>query len=65
MHTVNFLEITAIIQPARYDVKIGPARVHGNRLFVAASCTGGREFEYQAGQILHSRANVSPLLQHL
>jgi len=29
---INYLEITLILQPARIDVKIGPARAHGNRL---------------------------------
>jgi len=32
--TVNSLEITLILQPTWRDVKIGPARSHGNRLKV-------------------------------
>jgi len=27
---INFLKITLILQPARSDVKIGPARAHEN-----------------------------------
>jgi len=33
MHTVNFLKITLILQPARFVVKIGPACAHGNRRY--------------------------------
>jgi len=29
---INSLEITLILQPARSDVKVSPARTHGNRL---------------------------------
>jgi len=32
---INSLEITLILQPARSDVKIGPNRAHGSRLFVS------------------------------
>jgi len=32
--TVKPLKITFILQPAYNDVKIGPTRTHGNRLFV-------------------------------
>jgi len=35
MHIINFLEITLLLQPARSDVKIGPAHAHGNRLKVS------------------------------
>jgi len=35
IHTVNFLEITLILQPAFSDVKIGPAHIHGNKLLMA------------------------------
>jgi len=32
IHTLNSLEITLILQPARSDVKIGRARTHANGL---------------------------------
>jgi len=39
IHTIKFLEITLILQPARSDVKIGPVRAqlhtaYGNRLIL-------------------------------
>jgi len=33
-----YLEISLILQLARSDVKIGPARVHGNTLIVSTYC---------------------------
>jgi len=33
IHTINSLEITLILRPPRSDVKVGPNRAHGNRLF--------------------------------
>jgi len=31
---INSLKITSILQPVRSDVKIGPARAHGNSVLV-------------------------------
>jgi len=40
-------------------------RLGGRTVNVRALCAGDREFEFQAGQILHNVANDSPSLQHL
>jgi len=38
IHTVNFLKITLILQPARSDDNIVPAHAHENRLCVPRCC---------------------------
>jgi len=39
IHSGNSLEITLILELALSDVKIGPARAHGNGLFVSENIT--------------------------